>query len=214
MEIKSYGDSVKGKEHSENEDFLLFDDEKRLYAVADGVTIPHGGGICSKKAIIYLKKYFKTDLQKAFLQTSKKIFRERSLHSHIGFSTLTALHISLEDKPKAIFAHVGDSSAYIIKKNQIEKITIDHSTNNVLYQAIGIKDLEPQFAEKNLKERCFIILCTDGVSNAFKISEIYKIVKKERDVLKVTNALIERAESRLTTYSDDKTVVCVEFKPD
>lgn len=213
MEIQSFGKSVKGKDHRENEDSLLVNDEKRLYAVADGVTIPSGGRICAKKAVIYLEKFFKDNLWRAFLSTNKKIFRERSLHEHIGFSTLTAVHISTEEMTRAFFAHLGDSVAYMIKEGHIEKITVDHKFGGALYQAIGVRDVEPQFVEKNLKSKTFVLLMTDGISDVIKIKEIYDIVNEESNVVNIVERVVERAESKFSPYRDDKTIVCIKIVP-
>jgi serine/threonine protein phosphatase PrpC len=58
----SYGASIKGEDHKENEDTILVEDRLGLYAVADGVTMPYGGGPASRLVISSLRSLFKGDL--------------------------------------------------------------------------------------------------------------------------------------------------------
>jgi len=89
MKIISFGETEKGEDHLENEDAILVDDKLKLYAVVDGVTLPYGGKEAAKRAIKYLKFYFKDDLKKAIENVNKKICENKTKNQEIGSTTLT-----------------------------------------------------------------------------------------------------------------------------
>ena len=117
MKLISFGKTVKGEDHLENEDAILVDDKLRLYAVADGVTLPYGGKEASERALKYLKSFFKGDLKKAIEIVNKKIFNDKTKNPEIGHTTITVCFIK---ENKIEIGHVGDSYAFIIRKNKLK----------------------------------------------------------------------------------------------
>ncbi len=73
----SYGASIRGEDHKENEDTILVDDRLGLYAVADGVTMTYGGGPASRLTISSLRSMFKGDLAETIPQVNKVVLEER-----------------------------------------------------------------------------------------------------------------------------------------
>lgn len=92
----------------------------------------------------------------------------------------------------AHIAHAGDSRAYIVNKDGVEQITVDHSlvqnlvdrgeitkeeaehhpNKNVITRALGVdKRIDVDFSEVDLQENETLILCTDGLSNCVNRSE-------------------------------------------
>ena len=57
LDVKSI--SVKGDSHELCEDAILTDRRKKIFAVADGVTIPSGGGEAARRAVIYLREVYR-----------------------------------------------------------------------------------------------------------------------------------------------------------
>ena len=112
--IVSYGASVKGEDHKENEDSILVEDKLGLYAVADGVTMPYGGGLASRLAISSLRSLFKGDLAETILQVNTTVLDEKK-KPRIGSSTLTAAHLA---DGNVRIAHAGDSSASSSERTQ------------------------------------------------------------------------------------------------
>lgn len=106
----SYGASIKGEDHKEDEDRILVEDGLGLYAVADGVTIPNGGGPASRLTISRLKSLFKGDLAETVPQVNKAVLEEKKKSLGIGSSTHTAAHLT--DRRVRV-AHAGDSSAFL-----------------------------------------------------------------------------------------------------
>ena len=53
--------------------------------------------------------------------------------------------------------------------------------------------MEPDFFEHSLKKGDIILMCSDGLSNMIEDEEIFQIVKSGRDVVEITEDLIETA---------------------
>ena len=108
---------------------------------------------------------------------------------------------------------MGDSRLYLIN-HTITQLTKDHSLveemvrlggikpeearnhpdKNIITRAIGAKEgVEPDFFEHSLKKGDIILMCSDGLSNMIEDEEIFQIVKSGRDVVEITEDLIETA---------------------
>jgi protein phosphatase len=175
FKLKSYGKSVKGKDHENNEDSFLCNKRKRLFVVADGVTNYPGGKEASNLAINYLNEFFEGDLVRALYNTNLKILQDKLTNPNIGYTTLTCVNI----KDKLILAYVGDSPAFIIRNNTIRKLTIPNT------KTIGMENLEFQTKEIELEPNDFILLCTDGITSVLNESEVLEffIIKRIQRIL-------------------------------
>jgi protein phosphatase len=136
---------------------------------------------------------------------------------------------------KLFIAHVGDSRAYLIRKDRIEKLTTDHSLvqalyeshlintsqfqshpqKNVITRAIGFSPkVEVEINEKRkgkpvtLQENDFILLCSDGLSNVLEEeTDILVTVKKNNNNPQlIVDELIDLANLRET--DDNATIIC------
>src|SRR5437660_9938194 len=85
----SYGASIKGEDHKENEDTILVDDRLGLYAIADGVTMPYGGGPASGLTISSLRPWFKGHLAETSPQVNRTAEEAQKTSPGIGSSSLT-----------------------------------------------------------------------------------------------------------------------------
>jgi len=208
MKITSFGKTEKGEDHLENEDSILIDDKLKLYAVADGVTLPYGGKEAAERTINYLKSYFKGDLKKTIEVVNKKIYDDKIKNLDIGSTTLTVGFI----KGKTInIGHVGDSYAFIVKENKIKEITSPDGVRGtaILYQAIGQLDINIHFYEEPLQKGDYIILSTDGVTDVLDNKEILDIVKKYKKPKDIVNSLIYETKKKTRSYKDDLSVIVI-----
>jgi len=206
MKIISFGETEKGEDHLENEDAILVDDKLKLYAVVDGVTLPYGGKEAAKRAIKYLKFYFKDDLKKAIENVNKKICENKTKNPEIGSTTLTTGYI----KNKIInIGHVGDSYAFIVRKNKIKEITSPDGVRGtgILFQAIGQSNINVHSYKEPLQKGDYVIFSTDGVTDALDNKEILAIVKKHKEPKDIVNYLIKETKKKPRFYKDDLSVI-------
>ena len=124
------------------------------------------------------------------------------------------------------FAQVGDSRAYIIRKDGVRQMTKDQSLvqrmvdagkltqeqaersehRNIILQALGPEPtITPEFTRDRLMQDDVIILCSDGLSNQVSAGEISAIVGEKVELEAICDALIDRAID--TGAPDNVTVV-------
>jgi len=206
MKINSFGKTEKGEDHLENEDAILIDDKPRLYAVADGVTLPYGGKEAAQRAIKYLKSCFKGNLKKAIEIINRKIFDEKKENPEIGHTTLTS--VLIKEKNVEI-GHVGDSYALIVRKNKIRELTIPDGVRgtSILLQAIGQSYVDVHIYKETLEKGDYIILSSDGVTDVLKNKEILNAVKKFKKPKDIVNSLIKKTKNKPRIYRDDLSVI-------
>lgn len=208
MKINSFGITEGGTAHAENEDVILIDKSSNLYAVADGITLPYGGRIASDKAVLYLKSFFDGKLVKAFETLNKKICDEKEIDSSIGSTNLTAIYI--KDNNLEV-AHVGDTSAYLVRAGGIKLITCPDSVpgTSIVTQAIGINGINIHRYKEKLCKGDFILLVSDGVTNVLTKEELVSIVNKYKDVKKIAESIILTAREKPKIYDDDRSIVII-----
>ncbi|MGE5629358.1 MAG: Stp1/IreP family PP2C-type Ser/Thr phosphatase [Solirubrobacterales bacterium] len=195
-----------------NEDYIDYyiDDTKRIYVVADGMGGHNAGDVASKLAVENTISYINSidpindieeELKNAILNSNKKIFmlsRNNDELSGMG-TTITACMIRDRDM---VVANVGDSRCYIIKNDEIIKVTKDHSlvqqlidegsitedegyshpNKNIITRALGTRDfVDIDTYKMSIDGIIKVIMCTDGLSNLIKEEEIYDIVMNKEN---------------------------------
>jgi len=204
-----YGESKKGDDHIENEDSILIDKEKKLFAVADGVSIPQGGGIASRLFLKYLPICLRDSLKEAFKCANKKILEERK-KLMIGYTTCTSIWIKNKE---AEIANVGDSPAFLIRDGKITLLNeIDRSFDGSLLQAIGDTNIIVHSKLIELKTGDLILLMTDGISDVLPSQKVLEIVSTCKELKKLPKMLVEAASKAVTFYNDDKTVIVIKYE--
>lgn len=127
----------------------------------------------------------------------------------------------------AHIAHAGDSRAYIVNKDGVKQITVDHSlvqnlvdrgeitkeeaehhpNKNVITRALGVdKRIDVDFSEVDLQENETLILCTDGLSNCVNNAEIADDIK-DGQYYAFADRLVKRANKN--GGNDNITVVAI-----
>ena len=124
----------------------------------------------------------------------------------------TTLDICLIYNNKVFIGHVGDSRVYRIRKNIMRKLTTDHSyveklvkegtitkeeafnhpKKNMLMKALGCNAfVEPDVMVKGFLKDDILLMCSDGLTNMLRESEIYNLLLNNPD--KPEEALIKNA---------------------
>jgi serine/threonine protein phosphatase PrpC len=142
-------------------------------------------------------------------------------------TTLTAV---LEIQNKLIIAQIGDSRAYLLRKEGIRQLTRDqslvadlvsvgqiteeqarrHPERNVLLQALGVgSKVELQLGRANIRLGDVLLLCSDGLHSQMSADEIFNIVADSRSPEDACRELVDLANSR--GGPDNITSILVEF---
>ena len=211
MKIEVSGRTDRGDSHVENEDSIIIEEKKALFAVADGVTLPYGGREASTRALKYLIELFDGDLESTVKKVNSKLYNEREKVHSIGSTTLTAAH--MKDDTLEI-AHVGDSCALILRDDAVRKITQDDSFpgTSMLTQVIGQKDVRVHVYEEKVRKGDIIFLATDGVTNYLSEDEVLTIIKKYSGAEEWINEMFICIENKTRIYKDDKSVIIISVK--
>ncbi|PYQ55499.1 MAG: hypothetical protein DMF53_27995 [Acidobacteria bacterium] len=122
-----------GLARENNEDRVLCDPERGIYAVIDGVGGESGGEIAAQTAMEILQARLSrrtTDpsrlIREAIALANKQIW-ERAQANPALAGMACVLTVAVVDDGQVTVGHVGDSRLYLLKPGQIKKITKDHS---------------------------------------------------------------------------------------
>jgi serine/threonine protein phosphatase PrpC len=135
--LDPYSKSVPGSAHA-YEERMLVDEERKLYAVADGVTISSqgSGGVAAELALRLLKEIFSGDLIGAVEEVHRRLVDLKRADRNIGETTLTAAH--LVDNNRAEIVNIGDSPGYLLRGGDLRVLThADKNELGYIPQALG-----------------------------------------------------------------------------
>ena len=122
-----------GRERENNEDRVVCDPERGIYAVVDGVGGEQGGEIAAQTAIEILQARLSrrtTDaarlIREAIALANKQIYDQAQANPALA-GMACVLTVAVVDGGQATIGHVGDSRLYLLRPGDIKKITRDHS---------------------------------------------------------------------------------------
>src|SRR5260370_2746984 len=147
MQVKSFGLTHVGRQRQHNEDSFLVEDKAKLYLVADGMGGHAAGEIASRIAVDSISEFIlhtKEDdgtwphaYDEAYKRTTNRLMaavrlaNTRVLEAMRNDARLrgmgTTVVAGLAAETTLSIAHVGDSRAYMIRDNQLTRLTHDHS---------------------------------------------------------------------------------------
>lgn len=238
MNIKALTDV--GKIRKINEDsYRTFTSKKYTYAmVADGMGGHQAGEVASGMAVDIIGKYIDQNmsddldkfqamevLRQGFLHANADIYEYSCENdSAMGMGTTATLCMIRNDA--LIFAHVGDSRAYLIK-DDIKQLTRDHSyvqelvklgeitpeeakrhpRRNYITRAMGVEPMLKVDTGVKPYEGETLLICSDGLFGEIEDSELLEIIN-QNGVEKGVEKLVELANER--GGADNMTAVVVE----
>jgi protein phosphatase len=243
MKLTAFGMTDRGKRRSKNEDDLAIvdlsggktlaeisardlpvGDRGVLLAVCDGVGGRRAGEVASSLALERLASEMEEQAKScprraifgAAVERVNTTVWEKA-HDDPRFEGMaTTLTAAIVCRNRAIFAHVGDSRAYVLRRGAIRQITRDQSfvqslvaagalteeeaTNspyrNVILQAIGRKKkVEVALDAVELEDGDALLLCTDGLSEKVEAPELAAAISAP-DLEKAVRGLIDLANER------------------
>src|SRR4030065_1204398 len=208
-----------------NEDAYGIFPDLNFFVIADGLGGHAGGEVASSVAVDIIgseiagasASHETLEIMQRALQAANAVIQlkageDASLH---GMGTTVVLGNINEDK--AVVAHVGDSRAYLIRKDGITQITKDHTvveeyirigimthkdalyhpSRRVLSRALGTEGVaNADFESIRIEAGDVLLLCTDGLANMLSDKEILQAVSELRpDSERISSRLIELANN-------------------
>jgi serine/threonine protein phosphatase PrpC len=207
VETASVTDRGLSEKRPLNEDSMLSDPERRIFAVADGVGGAQAGEVASQTAIEVLGEAFRDrdpgedieDLMEIAIQRANdsiyRLSREQAQFAMMA-TTIVALHL---DGLRATIGHVGDSRLYrLTPDGHLRRETEDHSLveeevragrltpeqaanhpgRNVISRALGAEEsVEVDMKTVEVENGSVFLLCSDGITRHIPDAELSTIIR-------------------------------------
>jgi protein phosphatase len=238
MELKAIGLTHVGKQRQHNEDTFLVADEAKLFLVADGMGGHAAGEIASRIAVDSISEFIQHTKEddgtwphaydESFKRSTNRLMaavrmaNTRVLEAMRKDARLrgmgTTVVACMADEDTMSVAHVGDSRVYMVRDNQLSRLTNDHSwvfeqvqagmlteaeaekhpLRNVITRALGgALQVNPDASEVVSKPGDVYLLCSDGLTGMVPEDEILRLVtENEDDLEKACQQLIDKANER------------------
>ncbi|HET6978557.1 MAG TPA: PP2C family serine/threonine-protein phosphatase [Pyrinomonadaceae bacterium] len=220
-----------------NEDALLHDRERQIFAVADGVGGAEAGEVASQTAIEVLDEAFRHQTEGADIEDLMELAIQRanaSIHQmaqeHAKFSMMATTIVALHLKGNvATFGHVGDSRLYrLTPDGQLHRETEDHSiveeevragrmtpeqaanhpSKNVISRALGAEQgVEVDMKTIEVDDGTEFLLCTDGITRHVSDNELRQLMVVSNNLDELCSELKRRCYDR--GAEDNLTVVAI-----
>jgi protein phosphatase len=219
----STGISDIGLIRKNNEDCFFIDNDKGLFIVCDGMGGHNGGEVASSMSVQIVARevqYENADeaigsLKAAIEKANYAIWQKGHTDPEL-FNMGTTITAAAVIGQQLVVCNVGDSSLFIIRTQEINKITRDHtlaasmlddgllkpedmrtnSYNHILTRAIGIEEnVQIDIFTCDLQSGDRILLCSDGLTD----------VVDQNDILHTVNIPgIEQAAQNLVQLALDR----------
>jgi serine/threonine protein phosphatase PrpC len=224
-----------GRGRPENEDNLLVDREHGLYAVADGMGGHRAGEVASATAIETLKAAFLGGqrLDEAVVAANAAVFAKGADDPSMRGMGTTMTAIALQGDSTAVFGHVGDSRAYLMRDATVTQVTDDHSLveqlvregrltpeeaqnhpqRAVITRALGVDaEVEVDTYRVDLKPGDRLLICSDGLTNMLSDDTIGQTLRRHADPQQAADTLVDMANQ--AGGDDNITVVILDALSD
>ncbi|MDP9491079.1 MAG: Stp1/IreP family PP2C-type Ser/Thr phosphatase [Actinomycetota bacterium] len=226
-----------GRKRRHNEDAYVI--EPPLFAVADGMGGAKAGEVASGLAAAALKEG-SVDGESAeervtalIQEANSRVFR-RANEDRDASGMGTTMTVALVEPDRVVFGHVGDSRAYLIRDEQIEQLTDDHSLvaelvrsgrltpeeaeahpqRSVITRAVGTEaDVDVDTFSIQPAAGDLFLICSDGLTDMVDDQTIIQAIEKHRGNLDEAAKALVGAANR-GGGEDNITVVLLEVSDD
>ena len=228
MDYSYITDPGKVREHNEDSVIIVKNhNNEYLLAVADGMGGHKAGEVASAIAIDHLHDEFdKLEtfgnkenaiewLRNVVVEINNKIFaytKENPDSKGMG----TTLVVAIKTSDYILYGNIGDSSGYVIKNEEMHKVTKDHTLVNLLVSTGELTEEEAKYhPRKNVLMRALgandpieidifdvdtsvkgLFLCSDGLTNMLTDEQIEKILNSDLPIEEAVVKLIRKSNSR------------------
>ncbi len=207
-----------GMVRDHNEDGYLFDDNLGLLAVADGMGGHRGGEVASATALDALYTAFSGagDIQEAVGVANDVVYERSTTDEGLRGMGTTMTAGVFDRRGTMTIAHVGDSRAYLLRDDELTRITTDHSLveelmaagelteeeaerdprRSMITRAVGLEpgvdvDVHPVALEAGDR----LLLCSDGLTTMLHEAEIAALLDEEDDPERAAQVLVAAANA-------------------
>jgi PPM family protein phosphatase len=191
-----------------------------LFAVADGMGGAQAGEVASRLAASALEAGNSDGLDglerlDALIQEANRRIYDRASTDPSASGMGTTMTVALVEGMTVAIGHVGDSRAYLVRGEQMEQLTDDHSLvaellktgklseeeaqvhpqRSVITRAVGTDpDVDVDAFAIEAEENDVFLICSDGLTDMVEDEEILEVVHEHRDDLdKAVQALVAAA---------------------
>ncbi len=207
-----------GRRRRRNEDNYVV--APPLFAVADGMGGAQAGEVASQLAASAVEGGDSDGLQgvdriDALIQEANRRIFDRASTDPSASGMGTTMTVALVEGMTVAIGHVGDSRAYVVRDEQMEQLTEDHSLVNELLKSGRLSEEEAQIhPQRSVITRAVgtdpdvdvdgftieaedgdvFLICSDGLTDMVEDEEILEVVHQHRDDLdKAVRALVSAA---------------------
>jgi serine/threonine protein phosphatase PrpC len=222
-----------GKVRKENEDRMIFDEQTRVFGVADGVGGLPGGAEAAQSVVDVVTAAMQDvpegsepDLASIIASANDAVVT-LGLHISPGLGIGSTVTLGCLRGTRLKLAHVGDSRAFLLRNGLLTCLTEDHSVENeakrrrargevvyyseaqrgALTRCIGqLLQPEVDLADLPLAGGDRFLFCTDGVTRLVSESDLRHLAAAD-DPKQIARSIVELAVAR--GGPDNATVVAV-----
>lgn len=250
-----------GQTRKNNEDNFAVNDQIKLFIVADGMGGHNSGEVASKMAAEVINNNLKRSIERqnktdgtqviygesnpdfsenanqlasAIRLANQVIYESSRTHPQNQGMGTTVVSVFVDEKKNSyIVGWVGDSRVYLIRHNNIQQLTTDHSLvqeqisrglissdqaeasdyKNILTRALGSNEsVDVDIVEIPSMPEDFLILCSDGLTRMISDEKILEIVNNNtgKNPQEICDNLIKLAND--SGGKDNVTAVCIHNK--
>lgn len=174
------------------------------------------------------KPDYATLLKEACLAANRAVYEQsRKSHNDMGTTLVAVLLVGNH----AYIANIGDSRVYLVNQRGIQKLTTDHSLverlvalkqispeqarthpqRNVIFRTVGDKpEVEVDLSKHRLKNRDYLILCSDGLHGMITDEEIHQTIIQSQHPQQAAEQLVKLANQ--VGGDDNITIIAVKIK--
>lgn len=198
-----------------------------MLAVADGMGGHRAGEVASNIVINHLTDTFLKNKElgtkenainwlKETVSEANQLIIEHTQDHPESTGMGTTIVTALLTKEYLLFGNIGDSSGFVIKNNELHKITNDHTLVNLLVKSGEITEAEAKdHPRKNVLMKALgatttvemdvfdvetdvdgILLCSDGLTNMLDNDQIMKVLESDLTIQEKLNKLVVKCNNR------------------
>ncbi|MFK7915506.1 MAG: Stp1/IreP family PP2C-type Ser/Thr phosphatase [Pseudomonadales bacterium] len=206
--MKIVGATDLGQVRLGNEDSYGFDVARQVAVLADGMGGLNAGEVASAAAVqAFLEAIPEgcdgTAIERAAMEANRKVFemsRDNAALGTMGTTLVACVGVprSGAEAERWLFAHIGDSRAYMLRDGALDRVTRDHSVvqemldhgllsesealrapnRHIITRAIGLEaQVLADVIELPREPGDLILLCSDGLSDMVTEPDIASILQ-------------------------------------